>query len=166
MSRRSGRLQPDKPYRKLPIRRLLVAVNQRCGHRRGPRIFEMVAVLIDCFPRVQSGVLYLGDEAMGKLMKRHEKTAHRAKADLLESGLVRLSCCGPRSGGKILNQAGQPVAQATGYELDPSLFPEPRRASAAAPARPLSSPAEARVRAAGRQRIQEALDRLRSRAGP
>lgn len=173
MSDRAARRQrPDLPYRKVPVRRLLLECNRRLHASRGPRAFEMMAALVYRWPQVQSGVVYIGDEGMAELMKRCGKTAHRAKYDLARAGLVKLHCAGPglRAGGKILNGRGQVVAQATGYEIDPSILkaaPESRAASRAQ-ARPAGSgyesPAQARLRREGQAKIRQALENMKARA--
>lgn len=185
MSRRihgPRRSRPDSPYRAVPIRRLLVECNRRL-RTRGPRAFEAVAALVKRWPEVQSGIVYIGDEKLGGLMGRCGRTAHRAKYDLADAGLVRLHgagrgmcpcsrCGGQAAGGKILNARGQLVSAATGFELDPSILANPAspRGSAPGPSRPgggrHESPAERRIREAGQAKIRDALAQLRDRAGP
>lgn len=127
MSRRPGlerRTRPDRPYRKVPVRRLLLECNRRLRDARGPRAFELIAALVYRWPQVQSGIVYLGDSCLdagrpahccsscrkqgrescehphccaARLMgERCGKTAHRAKFDLHRVGLVRLHGAGPR----------------------------------------------------------------------
>jgi hypothetical protein len=184
MSRpRSGVAQAAAPYRRIPVRRLLFECNRRLSSVRGPRAFELVAALVYRWPQVQSGIVYIGDAKMGDLMHRCGRTAHRAKYDLLRVGLIRLHHAGPRmcscrrcggvgAGGRILNSRGQPVSCATGYELDPEVLGPPVKTPRGGNGRPSSSssryvsPAQARVRAEGQAQLREALDRMRSRAGP
>src|ERR1700674_543782 len=98
------RPQPARPYRKYPIRAVLFECNRRLKDARGPRAFELIAALISRSPQVQSGVVYIGDDGMGKLMGgcrckkwracacgfgRCWRTAHRAKYDLPRVGLVK-----------------------------------------------------------------------------
>jgi hypothetical protein len=172
------------PYRRLPVRRLLFECNRRLHGSRGPRGFEMVSALIYRWPQVQSGIVYIGDSCtdagrehrsdhccMAQLMKRCGKTAHRAKYDLLRAGLVKLHGAGPgeRAGGKILNQKGQAVGAATGYQLDPAVLDAPRPPSTPKAASGYESPAQQRLRADGRRKLADAVERMRaasSRAGP
>lgn len=202
MSRRrriAGRQsRPAKAYRPFPIRRVLIECNRRLAGARGPRAFEAMAALIYRSPQVKSGIVYLGDCCakahtsdrccMAQLMKRCGKTAHRAKYDLADAGLIRLhnagrglcpcSRCGgdqsKKAGGSILNAHGQIVSAATGYELDPALFAPPAAEQAAqVPAvaagrqsRPPTSSGRPVTVEAGRARLRDALERMRSRAGP
>jgi hypothetical protein len=181
----SRRTRPDRPYRKVPIRRLLIECNRRLAGARGPRAFELVAALVERWPQVQSGIVYLGDVKAGAMMKRCGRTAHRAKYDLVRVGLIRLHGAGPGlcpcsrcnggqrdeskfAGGKIFNAGGERVSAATGYELDPSLIPPPSRPAprpAGVTARRLS-PAERRVLAEGQAKLSRALDAMRPRPGP
>jgi len=178
---RSGRAQAAAPYRKIPVRRLLFECNRRLSNSRGPRAFELIAALVYRWPQVQSGIVYIGDVKMGDLMHRCGRTAHRAKYDLQRVGLIRLHHAGPRmcschrcggvgAGGRILNGRGQPVSCATGYELDPEILGPPVKAPGGGNgrSRPNSyvSPAQARLRAEGQAKVRDALERLRSRAGP
>lgn len=146
---------------------------------RGPRCYELVAVLVQLFPQVQSGVVFKGDLGMAGLMDRCSKTVHRAKYDLLRCGLVRLHCSGPKmcpcsscggqaAGGKILNSRGQSVSAATGYQLEPALLsrPKQRRPPRAQRASSNESPAERRLREEGRQRMAGIVAGLKARAGP
>lgn len=126
---------------------------------------------------------------MAKLMGKGRcgKTAHRAKYDLLRVGLIRLVGAGPRmcpcegcgggkAGGTILNSNGQPVAGATGYEIDPELFGQPKqtRPRARGKERAISSghgavwasPAERRLQEENSARMHALVDDMRSRAGP
>lgn len=183
------RNRPDRPYRKVPVRRLLFECNRRLHGARGPRGFEMIAALIYRWPQVQSGIVYLGDSCtdggrehssdhccMAQLMGRCGKTAHRAKYDLLRAGLLKLhgAGSGERSGGKILNQQGRPVGAATGYELEAAILAPPVAPAAVArrrvaPSSSYESPAQQRVRREGQRKIADALARLepgRGRAGP
>lgn len=180
MSHHPRRNQPALPYRPISPRRLI----QECKRRlyrlgvRGPRGYELAAVLVELAPKVQSGVIYMGDVRMAERMGRCSKTAHRGKYDLLRAGLVRLSGAGPKmcpcakcggtaAGGRILNSHGQPVSAATGYELDPSLLSRPKLGPA-----PLAkgsnheTPAQRRLRLEQAERLREAGDRLRGRPGP
>jgi len=190
MSRRSGRVRPDAPYRKLPIRRLLFECNRRLHHARGPRAFELVAALIQRWPHVQSGIVYIWDSCeggrhrsehccMAQLMRRCGKTAHRAKYDLADVGLIKLHCAGrgrcncrrcngEAAGGKILNSKGQSVSQATGYELDPSVLAVPIISARKSQPRVSSyeSPAQRRLREQGQATMRKAVESMRSRAGP
>jgi hypothetical protein len=157
--------------------------NRRLAGARGPRAFELVAALVERWPQVQSGIVYIGDEKAGGMMRRCGRTAHRAKYDLVDAGLVQLhgagrglcpcSRCGgdktKSAGGSILNGRGDVVSAATGYELDPTLTapPAPRRS----PERPRAggrslSPAERRIQAEGQARIAKALETMRARPGP
>jgi hypothetical protein len=177
------RVRPDRPYRKVPIRRLLIACNRR-GLRA--RDFALAAALIERWPQVQSGIVYLGDKRAGELMRRCGRTAHRAKYDLVAAGLIRLHGAGPGmcpcsrcnggqrdeskfAGGKILTARGERVSAATGYELDPSLITSPSSKAAArrpgGTARQLS-PAERRVLDEGRAKVARALETMRARPGP
>lgn len=116
--------RPDRPYRKVPVRRLLLECNRRLREARGPRAFELIAALCYRWPQVQSGIVYLGDSCLdagrpahccsqcrkqgrencehphccaARLMGgRCGKTAHRAKYDLQRVGLIRLHGAGPR----------------------------------------------------------------------
>lgn len=194
MSKRGA--APARPYRRYPIRRLLFECNRRLHDARGPRAFEAMAALMLRSPEVKSGIVYIGDSCidagrehccgscrkagrrqcdhrhccMSRLMgDRCGKTAHRAKHDLQRVGLVKLHGAGPqvKAGGKMLDHEQRAVGAATGYELDPELFTaEP----AARPARSTLSddrhPAEARVRREGQAKLRDALERMRSRAGP
>jgi len=175
---RSKRTRPDRPYRKLPIRRLLIECNRRGLKARD---FELVAALVERWPQVQSGIVYLGDLGAGALMRRCARTAHRAKYDLMAAGLIRLHGAGPKccpcagcggqaAGGKILNAGGELVSAATGYELDPSLIPPVSRRSAPRPSRSGAerhlSPTERRALADGQAKIARALDAMRPRPGP
>jgi hypothetical protein len=153
--------------------------NRRLAGARGPRAFELVAALVERWPQVQSGIVYLGDVKAGGMMRRCGRTAHRAKYDLVRAGLIRLHGAGPKccpcarcggqaAGGKILNGRGELVSAATGYELDPSLIPLPQQAAARRPggtARQLS-PAERRVRDEGRAKLARAMETMRARPGP
>jgi hypothetical protein len=172
------RTRPDRPYRKIPIRRLLIECNRRLAGARGPRAFELVAALVERWPQVQSGIVYLGDKRAGAMMQRCGRTAHRAKYDLVAVGLIRLHGAGPKccpcakcggasAGGKILNGRGELVSAATGYELDPSLIVQPRPAPPrAGTTRRQLSPAERRVMAEGQAKVARALENMRARPGP
>lgn len=183
MSRPARRVRPDRPYRKVPIRRLLMECNRRLAGARGPRAFELVAALVERWPQVQSGIVYLGDVRAGEMMQRCGRTAHRAKYDLVAAGLIRLHGAGPKccpcarcggqaAGGKTLNGRGELVSAATGYELDPTLIKAPPT-SRAQPGigRPRAggrslSPAERRVLDEGRAKLARALDSMRPRPAP
>lgn len=184
------RVRPDRPYRRIPVRRLLLECNRRLRDARGPRAFELLAALVYRWPNVQSGIVYLGDLRMGELMGgRCARTAHRAKYDLLRAGLVQLHHAGPRlcpcrrcnggtvdasksAGGTILDGRGRLVACATGYALDPDLFRDPiasRPPGGPVPARGgYVSPYEERVKREGREKLARAMDSIASkvRAGP
>lgn len=178
------RTRPDRPYRKVPIRRLLIECNRRLAGARGPRAFELVAALVERWPQVQSGIVYLGDVKAGAMMQRCGRTAHRAKYDLVRVGLIRLHGAGPKccpcaacggqaAGGKILSSSGQVVSAATGYELDPMLIQPPPTAHPSTPGRPRAggrpayeSPAEARVKREGMAKLNAALEKMRPRPGP
>jgi hypothetical protein len=156
------RNQAHLPYRRIPVRTLLFECNKRIA-ARGPRAFEMMAALIYRWPQVQSGIIYIGDGRMAELMRRCGKTAHRAKRDLERCGLIRLH---RTAGGKILNSNGQPVAAATGYEIDPAVLEKKAPAPPRRPAAPSDTPAQARVRREGQEKIRAALDTMRARPGP
>lgn len=181
------RTRPDRPYRKVPIRRLLIECNRRLSGARGPRAFELVAALVERWPQVQSGIVYLGDVKAGAMMQRCGRTAHRAKYDLVRVGLIRLHGAGPglcpcsrcnggkrdeskNAGGSIQNARGDTVSAATGYELDPELQapPAPRAPSTRRPRAGgrYESPAEARIRREGMAKVQAALEGMRGRPGP
>jgi hypothetical protein len=192
--RRERRRRPAVPYRAYPVRRVLIECNRRLRGVRGPRAFEALAALIYRSPQVQSGVVYIGDCCAGEhrsehccmaqLMRRCGRTAHRAKYDLADAGLIKLhnagrglcpcSRCGgdqsKKAGGSILNAHGQVVGAATGYELDPSLFAPPRPPRPPASASAYRSPAQARAVSEGQARLAAALERMRpppaDRAGP
>jgi hypothetical protein len=152
--------------------------NRRLAGARGPRAFELVAALVERWPQVQSGIVYLGDVKAGAMMQRCGRTAHRAKYDLVAAGLIRLHGAGPKccpcggcggqaAGGKTLNGRGESVSAATGYELDPSLIAQPRPAPRRVGTAPRHiSPAQRRVLAEGQAKLARALDTLRGRAGP
>lgn len=153
--------------------------NRRLAGARGPRAFELVAALVERWPQVQSGIVYLGDVKAGAMMKRCGRTAHRAKYDLVAAGLIRLHGAGPKccpcarcggqaAGGKILNGQGQVVSAATGYELDPALIgPRPQLSATRRASTPRQlSPAERRVLADGQAKLARALDAMRPRPGP
>lgn len=181
--------------------------NRRLAGARGPRAFEAMAALIYRSPQVNSGVVYLGDSCidsgrehccgrcrkegrarcehefccMARLMHRCGKTAHRAKYDLAEAGLIRLHHAGRKlcpcarcggdstrkAGGSILDGDGRAVGAATGYELDPQVFAAPVER----PARPTGAAATTLLRppatiAQGLEKIRAALERRQDRAGP
>jgi hypothetical protein len=172
------RSQAHSSYRPLPVNRLLKECNRRVPSQ-GPRCFEMLVALVKRFPQVQSGTLYIGDEGIAKLMGegRCGKTAHRAKYDLLRVGLIRLKHAGPRmcpcgrcggekAGGTILNSNGKAVAAATGYEVDPALFGQPKSPKPPRPSSSYESPAQRRLREQNQDRMKRALESLRPRAGP
>jgi len=172
------RNQAARPYQPPSPRRIIAECKRRLWPMRGPRAFEAIAVLVELFPKRQSGVVFIGDLKMAKAMGRCEKTAHRAKYDLLRVGAIRLHGAGPRmcpcggcggakAGGTIFNSNGQPVSAATGYELDPALLVQPRQ-SPRSPRKPTSyeSPAELRLREQNKGRMARALESLRPRAGP
>lgn len=184
MSKAARRVRPDRPYRRIPVRRLLMECNRRIP-KGGGRAFLLVAALVERWPQVQSGIVYCGDDRMGELMRRCGRTAHRAKYDLVRTGLLRLhgagpkccpcsSCGGQAAGGKILNARGAVVSAATGYELDPSFTgPRPDHRSrgeggrgvlADAAARSYESPAEARLRREGQERLRAAVANLKGSA--
>lgn len=164
-----------------------------------------MAALIFRSPQVASGVIYIGDSCldagrehhvcgscrkagkiecghehccMARLMRRCGRTAHRAKYDLADAGLVRLHgagrrmcpcgrCGGTSAGGSILDQTGKPVGAATGYELDPEVFAVPverPRPTGAAP--PAATVQQRLTLAAGQRQLADALERMRQRAGP
>lgn len=184
------RSAPARPYRKYPIRRLLLECNRRLAGARGPRAWLALAALIHRSPQVGSGVVFLGDSCvdagrehccgscrrngksscehafccMARLMSRCGKTAHRAKYDLERAGIIRLhgAGAGVRGGGKMLDGTGRAVGAATGYELDPELFTTP--APADQQASTSTSPAQRRVAAEGMQKAREALERMRARS--
>jgi hypothetical protein len=154
--------------------------NRRFSAVGGPRAFELVAALVERWPQVQSGIVYIGDERAGALMRRCGRTAHRAKYDLAAAGLIVLHgagpkycscarCGGPKAGGTIYNSRNEAVAAATGYELDPTLISNP--SGRAAPSTRSNaarhrSPAEQRLVDQGRAKLAAALDNLRARPGP
>lgn len=212
--KRERRRRPTAPYRSYPIRRVLMECNRRLSGAHGPRAWLVIAALIYRSPKVQSGIVYLGDSCteagrehvcgacrrngktaceheyccMARLIARSGKTAHRAKYDLADAGLIRLHNAGRRlcpcrrcnggnadpsknAGGSIFD-GERHVGAATGYELDPGLFaaPPPIHRGGRPPAPPdrkrYVSPAEERIRREGMGKIRDSLERMRSRAGP
>lgn len=93
------RQRPSQPYRPVSRGRLdreIRAAAQAHG-LHGDRVWRLTRALLELLPKVQSGVAYMGDDGMAKLMgRRAGKTAHRAKFDALRCGLIHLTGSGPK----------------------------------------------------------------------
>ena len=102
---------------------------------------------------VQSGIVYVGNRGLGQRVERCGRTIQRAKPQLRASGLVAII----PGGGKTINEFGQCVEAATGYELADVLFPPEKKSAIAAKVTPAFQPAA---------RARELAARFMPRAGP
>lgn len=101
--------------------------------------------------------MYVGNQGLGARVDRCGKTIQRAKPQLASSGLVVVHAV---AGGKTLNELGQCVEQATGYELADVLF-EPKSES-----RPRTAAKPEKAPPAAYERFRALAAQLGARAGP
>jgi hypothetical protein len=99
------------------------------GRCRRARAAAVLQVLLRRQAQVRSGIVYLGYESMGAACHRSRSTAYRAIADLVAAQLlqrtnVNFDPATGFAGGKALDEHGQVVEAANGYQV-PALLQAP-----------------------------------------